>query len=189
MKTRTTILILFTLSVCILIGCSDPLAGPQLDTEVLPGQEHVAAKTGASRLADLSVRLLVEDVPPLFGDSLLVSVQLHNDGPDVATGVQVAFRSGPGCAADTTSSGGSSGGDNNGIDIILWDVVGVQPGEQLTLDLACLLDGLDPMVVTTEVMKSDARDPDSVPGDGDPDQDDYHSVTIYPEPPCSFCQR
>ena len=34
------------------------------------------------------------------------------------------------------------------------------------------------MVATAEVLASDAHDPDSLPGDGDPDQDDYASVTL-----------
>ncbi len=56
------------------------------------------------------------------------------------------------------------------------------PGGSLTIEVACAVRGLDPFVSAAEVMASAATDPDSIPGNGNPDEDDFASLTVYPEP-------
>ena len=169
-----TFLLLPLIAVVLCTGCSDPLAGPALDAEP---KAHTSPARGASKgaaepLADLSVRLTV-DTTPLFPPDTLVglTIELHNAGPDVVPGVLVAFQAGADCVAD-------DGDSDSGFDIIVWDFVGVQPGTRLTLDVACRVSGPGPVVSIAEVLASGARDPDSLPGNGDPDEDDYDSLTL-----------
>ena len=89
---KTSTLLTFTIAVVLLTGCSDQLAGPALDTETLSKEEITASKGASGDLADLSLSMTVDQATPFPPDTLVgLTIELHNAGPDEATGVRVAF--------------------------------------------------------------------------------------------------
>ena len=161
--------------VLLFAGYSDPLSdlGVDYDAKAIGGQESLSA--AIVRVADLSLAIQADTTTPSSGDSLFFTVELHNEGPDAAMGVEVVFQAEMPCVA--ASSGGTGG-----YGILMLDVSGPPPGASEVLEVACFVSGPDPFTSKVEVMTSKALDPDSVPGNGNPNEDDYASVTIYPEP-------
>lgn len=77
---------------------------------------------------------------------------------------------------DTAGSGGGGGVDID--DDILWDIVdSVLPVGRVTLGAICAANPNGDVGIV-EIMRSGAHDPDSVPGDSDPDQDDIAVVVL-----------
>ncbi len=174
MKIRT----LFTLLVLALLytGCTDQLAGPELDTQntTLPSLES-AAKAASGGFADLSVRMRVHDNRTRWSDSLEIVVEVHNEGPHQASGLAIAYNDSL-LRVLSASTSTSRGGYNDSLEV--WTVDHLPTGATEKLVLTVRPTSRKTALATAEVSASDMRDPDSVPGDGDPRQDDYASVKI-----------
>ncbi len=177
------------LSVCtcfFLSACSENITGPETQSLAqslaMPSQASLSEK-----VADLSVRIEATHFTSI--DSVApIALVVYNAGPDAATGIQLRFKSTTSCTTQRVNSTGN-GDDGGDITDVLFDIVdGVQSGSRASINLDCLLQGKEPIENTLEVMASDASDPDSKPGNGDPDEDDQTTVRLYPEvPPCPDC--
>ncbi|MCX7789061.1 MAG: DUF11 domain-containing protein, partial [Chloroflexaceae bacterium] len=137
-----------------------------------PGEDDSSTVTVQSPVADLSVsKRAVEPRPSATGEVGYV-IGLHNAGPDVATGVRVGENLPPGATlvSATPSQGTYAAG--------VWEVGTLGAGQSATLALVVRLSGSPPYVNTVEVIASDLPDPDSTPNNGNPNEDDFASVSL-----------
>lgn len=179
--------LILTITLVLFTGCTDPLAGFETDTAADP--ENAAGKGFPMSAADLSLQLSVDNETPQVGDFLTFKLDLHNDGPHPATGVEVKFEvevpgedEGEGGGGlilwdiihESASNAPNAAEENDRI--VLWDIIHVQPGETTTLFITASVASPGTFNNTAEIIASNVFDTDSVPGDGDPTQDDYASI-------------
>gem|GEM_PF-3953578 len=158
------------------MACTDDLTGPDEETTL----EVSASNTSGEGMADLSLRMDVDPYLYSTENALFVKVTtyLYNDGPANASEVQVALTSDIPCQvarADSTS-------EDNGPDGIIWDIDSASVAQSgVALETECLLNGLESIEISAEVMRSGQLDPDSTPGNGRPEEDDLVSLRLDPE--------
>jgi len=126
-------------------------------------------------VADLSLSKTVTPATPFVGDTITYSIVVRNAGPDNATGVTVEDIL-PGGLTYVSDSG--NGSYVNGI----WTVGAIDVGTARQLDIQVVVDTADPFRNTAQVESSDQLDPDSVPGNDNPAEDDQDSVLVTPIP-------
>jgi|GEM_PF-1815310 len=122
-------------------------------------------------VADLSLTKNVTPATPFVGDTVTYTIVVRNDGPDDATGVTVEEVLPTGLTYVSDSSNGTY---VNGI----WNVGSVPVNAALQLDIQAVITTSDPVRNTAQVASSDQLDPDSVPGNDNPNEDDQASITI-----------
>lgn len=137
-----------------------------------PGEDDGSSVTVQSPLADLSVsKRAVQPRPDAAGEVGYV-IGVHNAGPNIATGVRVGENLPPGATliSATPSQGTYAAG--------VWDVGALGVGQSATLAIVIRVSGSPPFVNTVEVIASDLPDPDSTPNNGNPNEDDFASVSL-----------
>ncbi|MEL7488072.1 MAG: DUF11 domain-containing protein, partial [Pseudomonadota bacterium] len=139
--------------------------------------------------ADLSLSKTVDDEFPNFGDTVVFTLTLDNDGPDDATGVEVT---------DSLPSGLSYISDNGGgaYDSFsgLWTVGALASGASASLQITAQVNPAGSYANIAEVTASDQFDFDSTPGNSGaaPGEDDTGVATLTPggtagTPPALSC--
>jgi len=137
-----------------------------------PGEDDRSTVTVQSPLADLSVsKRAVEPRPSATGEVGYV-IGVHNAGPDIATGVRVGENLPPGATLISATPG--QGTYAAGV----WEVGTLGVGQSATLGVVIRVSGSPPYVNTVEVIASDLPDPDSTPNNGNPNEDDFASVSL-----------
>uniref|UniRef100_UPI000830CBCE DUF11 domain-containing protein n=1 Tax=Pseudotamlana agarivorans TaxID=481183 RepID=UPI000830CBCE len=128
--------------------------------------------------ADLSLTKTVAggNTSPLVGSQITFQIAVTNDGPQDATGVAVTdlLPSGFTYVSSIISSGTYD--ETSGI----WNTGTVINGATETLSIVAIVNPAGDYTNIAEVSSSDIADADSTPGNGDPTEDDYDSVTITP---------
>jgi uncharacterized repeat protein (TIGR01451 family) len=125
----------------------------------------------APDIADLSLTKEVDVINPAVGTNIVFSVTVHNAGPDSATGVEVTdlLPNGYDYVSDD-----SMGDYNSGTGV--WTVGTLANGASQTLDITVTVLGGNDNLNSAEVTASDAFDPDSIPADDIPDEDDQDGI-------------
>ena len=196
MKTTFNTLILVLSTVILSTACTDNFTGPD-EAESIEG---ITGTLINGPVADLSLRLGVEQIQA--GGSVFhkVTAYVHNEGPHDATGVQLALTASAESDArdggddDDEPGGGdiilvdiigpvaaASGGDNEqgGGDIILVDLLGAIPaGSSMEVESVYQVNGASSLNFNSEIMRSDLADPDSTPANGDPEEDDEDIILV-----------
>jgi uncharacterized repeat protein (TIGR01451 family) len=130
--------------------------------------------------ADLSITATADNYYPGGADYINYLITISNSGPASATGVQVKFIiSGVSYFSDTPSQGSY----NNVTGI--WDTGSIASGANANLSVYVGISGApDGTVITNtaEVAAVDQLDPDSVPDNANPVEDDQASVTVTVTP-------
>ncbi|WP_143592103.1 T9SS type B sorting domain-containing protein, partial [Tenacibaculum holothuriorum] len=127
--------------------------------------------------ADLSLDKTVDNIEPNVGDIVTFSLTISNEGPNTATGVNVGdvLPSGYNSIINISNGGVLSGST------ISWSNLTV-PLNGLVLTYQATVNAptgvTDEYKNVAEIMTSDAKDPDSTPGNGDENEDDYDTVEI-----------
>ncbi len=184
---KTCSLLTLLALVVLYTGCNDPLAGPDLATEnkAIPSRES-ASKSTAGRLADLSLSVATDNATPTVNSLVNLTIKVHNDGPDRTSGVKVFFHGYNDSLLHIARSSSTNGVQIDSLGV--WIIAHVPRDSTEQLVLTGRVVGREPFINTFEIIASEVRDPDSVPGDGDPRQDDQASQWLYPEdPPCPDC--
>jgi len=150
---------------------------PDPDGNNVPNEEMPTPTPIA--VADLSLAKTVSPATPFVGDTITYTIVVRNDGPDDATGVTVEDVLPAGLTYVSDSGNGSYA---NGI----WNVGSVPENTARQLDIQVVITTADPVVNTAQVASSDQLDPDSVPGNDNPNEDDQDSVTITAIPMTSI---
>ena len=141
----------------------------------VPGNNSASA-TETPQIADLSLTKTVSNDAPTLGSLVTFTVHLTNTGPDAATGVAVLD---PLPAGLTFSSSSPSQGTYDAASG-LWTVGAVPSGSGATLAVVASVVGPGVKTNTAQVQTSDQYDPNSVPGNSNPAEDDQASVTVTP---------
>ncbi|MDZ7723226.1 MAG: SdrD B-like domain-containing protein [candidate division KSB1 bacterium] len=143
----------------------------------LPGEDDQDnVEINVPNAADLSLQKTTSVDSIRAGEEFDFLITITNDGPDAANNVEVTD------VLDSrltlVSSSATQGSYNSSTDI--WTVGTVANGATGTLTLTVSADDeYDlPIENTAEVSASDEYDPDSTPGNGDPDEDDQDDSNI-----------
>ncbi|HVL94538.1 MAG TPA: hypothetical protein VM266_01620 [Solirubrobacteraceae bacterium] len=124
------------------------------------------------RLADLSLSVTAP-ASVYAGDAYDATVVIRNDGPDATSGVVVAA---PAPAGTTLGRALAEQGTYNAT-THTWYIDVLAPGAVATLTLAVRAGATGNRSQLAEVIVSDIADPDSTPGNGDRDEDDFARAT------------
>ncbi len=131
----------------------------------------------AATVADLSVTATVDQPAPPVGAEVTFTVSLANAGPDILRGAVLLA---PLPSGYTYTGVEVIGGGTYFVQSGLWTVRRVRPGTDQGLRLTATTDPAGDYTFRVEVITSTAGDPDSVPGNGDPTEDDYAAVVTTP---------
>jgi uncharacterized repeat protein (TIGR01451 family) len=126
--------------------------------------------------ADLSLTKTVDDEPTYVGEEVTFELVVTNDGPSLATAVQVTDL----LPAGFTYESDDGGGDYDSLTGI-WDVGGLAVGGSATLHItATITDTVATNVA--EITRAGEHDPDSTPDNDDPEEDDQAEVPLEVDP-------
>ncbi|MDO6760812.1 gliding motility-associated C-terminal domain-containing protein [Tamlana sp. 2_MG-2023] len=128
--------------------------------------------------ADLSLSKTVAsgNTSPLVGSQIAFQIEVTNDGPQDATGVEITdlLPTGYTYVSSITSSG--SYNDTTGI----WNTGTVNSSATESLTVLVIVNATGGYLNTAEVTASDIADIDSTPGNGAPLEDDQDSAIVVP---------
>ncbi len=152
----------------------DPDSTPNND---VPTEDDQSFAVVAGDLADLSLAKTVDNPQPRVGDPIIYTVLLRNAGPSTATGVEVTDRLPAGLQylGHETSQGAYDPASGR------WAVGSVPAGGAATLRISARVLSFARIVNLAEVTGSDQPDPNSTPGNNDPNEDDQSSVALDPQ--------
>ncbi|NBC19098.1 MAG: DUF11 domain-containing protein [Bacteroidetes bacterium] len=134
--------------------------------------------------ADLDLVLDTDVDTVAVGDAVTVTLAVYNDGPQTATEVVVALPLPDGLVVDpATPPAFSDPADTFDAATGHWHVGAIDvdmltptPHAEMTLTLRAAAEGT--YALTAEVLAAAQDDPDSTPGNGDPQEDDYQTVPL-----------
>jgi LPXTG-site transpeptidase (sortase) family protein len=127
-------------------------------------------------LADLSLTKVVNNLTPSFGTDITFTISVTNSGPDPATGVLVTDQLPSGYAY--VSHLASQGTYNSGTG--LWNINNLAVNQTVSLQITATVLVTGSYVNTAEITAANEFDPDSTPGNNDPNEDDQASVSVTP---------
>ncbi len=160
-----------------------PTATPNQVLEEVPiGANHdpgiameVLFDLGWTRLdqADVALDITVDNVTPLPGDRITLTVTLRNSGPREATGLEVSARL-PGGLTYVSDDGGGAYISSNG----LWTVGTLGENQTAVLNLEAQVAASGAKTFVAELTNADQGDPDSLPNNGLLSEDDTDSISV-----------
>jgi len=139
-----------------------------------PNEDDQASAGITPQRADLSLTKAVNTLMPSLGTNVTFTITVTNGGPNAATGVVIRE---PLAAGLTFISATPSQGTYNP-NTDLWTVGAIPAGQSRTLQIVVRVDTVNPTTNTAQIVASDQFDPDSVPNNDDPTEDDQASVTL-----------
>ncbi|MEA3239757.1 MAG: lamin tail domain-containing protein, partial [Candidatus Bipolaricaulota bacterium] len=126
--------------------------------------------------ADLSLVKSVDNAEPQEGDTIVYTITLANDGPSVATGVQITDAL-PAGLSYVSDNGGGAYDAGTGV----WSVASLASGSSTSLAITATVDtgtAGSTITNTAEVTVAGQPDPDSTPNNHHPDEDDQSSIDL-----------
>ena len=138
-----------------------------------PDQDDESSVT-VTPSADVSLTKAKTSSPQFVGDDATFELTVTNDGPDVAASVRVTDLLPTGLAHVSHAASKGSYDPLTGA----WTVGAIQVGTSETLTITARVTASGSITNTAEVAASGAPDPDSTPGNGDPNEDDQASATV-----------
>ncbi len=164
---------------------AEVVGADQLDSDSTPGNgdatedDQDSVQITPSEVIDLSLEKTVTGGPVWHpGEVVTFILTLNNAGPNDATGVSVTD---PVPAGFSNLTNISNGGTLNG-NTIVWSGLSVTAGGNLILTFQATV-GAGDLRNVAEVTGADQFDPDSVPGNNDPSEDDIGDVSLALRPP------
>ena len=177
-----TVTVAITTTVDVLgdITCSAEVTmADQEDIDSIPGDGEgddwddatVTVKPTGGELIDLELTKSADPTSVLVGESTTWTVDLVNQGPDDATGVEVTVTP-PAGVTYMSHSGTGSYDTASGV----WVVGQLAAGATVTLQIVTSVDAIGSWTCEAEVTMADQEDIDSIPGDGE--GDDWDDATV-----------
>ncbi|GAB4479661.1 MAG: hypothetical protein Kow00124_25540 [Anaerolineae bacterium] len=146
-----------------------------------PEEDDQASVTLNAAQADLRLSKTISPAVIYVGDTVTYTLTVTNDGPDATTGVAVGDILPVGLAEPPTlTTGQGSAVYDAGTRSITWTVGNLASGASATLQIAAVVTGTGSITNAAEVTASDVFDPDSTPGNTNPQEDDFAAVTFVP---------
>ncbi|TMM30338.1 DUF11 domain-containing protein [Polaribacter aestuariivivens] len=127
----------------------------------------------ASSVADLELRMQVDNQNPTVDENITFTVTLLNNGPSEATNVQVTSLLPSGYQFVNVTSSLGTYEESTGI----WTINLIQTNTTETLNITAKVLNIGNWVSTAEVTASGTTDPDSIPGNGNNTEDDFVEIT------------
>lgn len=124
--------------------------------------------------ADLELSKAASSTEVLAGQPFVYTLTLVNQGPGSAAGITV--RDVPPIGISYSSTNASLGSYDIGTGI--WSIADLQAGQEATLTIEAVGNTAGVFTNTAELMTSSVNDPDSEPGNNDPNEDDQASVPV-----------
>ena len=157
----------------------DPDSTPGNGVETEDDQSTVTVIPVAN--ADLMLTKTVGNATPNVGDPIQFILTVDNQGPGIATGVQVTDM----LPSGFTYIGSTSTNGNYDAATGVWNInTPILSGGSQTLTLIARVNAstgaTDEYLNTSEITASDNTDPDSTPNNGDVSEDDYSEVLVTP---------
>lgn len=129
------------------------------------------------RSADVSITKAANAGPHVFGGEVVYTIVVTNNGPDDATGVTVEELLPTGLTRLSHSTTAGTWVPSTGT----WTIGDLDSATSQTLTVTARIVSSDPIINTAQVAGSDQFDPDSVPGNGSPTEDDQAAAQITPQ--------
>ena len=127
--------------------------------------------------ADLRLTKGINNETPNIGENVTFTISLNNDGPDTATNVAVLDQLPEGVTFVSVTPSQGTYSNTTGI----WTVGSVASGSSATLSLVGRIDSAGTRTNSAQVSASDQFDPDSTPGNNNPEEDDQAQVVFVTE--------
>jgi len=161
---------------------AEVVAADQRDPDSTPNnnvasEDDQAGVTVTPQIADLSLTKTASPSRPIANQEVTFTVTVANAGPHEATGVTVKDALPPGMTFVSATPSTGSFDRTNGV----WTVGRIGASGTATLRIVARTDTADEKTNTAEITTADQHDPDSQPGNRDPNEDDQVSVTIRPQ--------
>ncbi|QDV69471.1 Large cysteine-rich periplasmic protein omcB precursor [Rosistilla carotiformis] len=158
------------------------LDADQPDIDSTPGnnvasEDDQAVASITTRQADLSLTKTVDNANPNVGDNVTFTIDLNNDGPDAATGVQVLDTLPTGMTFVSASATLGTFDSTSRT----WSVGTVPNNSGAQLEIIARVDTRGIKTNTAQVSASEVADPDSTPGNNLTAEDDQASVSLTPQ--------
>lgn len=124
--------------------------------------------------ADLELTQTVNNLNPRIGDQVTFTLTLTNQGPGTATVIKVQDIL-PGELSFVSAYADLGSYDSN---TGIWTVGNMPPNASVNLSISGIVSSGQPITNTAELIAVDEGDPDSVPNNNNPNEDDQASITI-----------
>ena len=144
--------------------------------EAVAGNNTVSENTTFKVPADLSLTKTVAPQAVNIGGQVVFTITVANGGPAATSGVQVAdaLPAGYTYVSATASQGDYTPGTG------LWNVGALANGATANLRITATVNATGSYVNVAEIVASSVPDPDSVPGNHEPNEDDQAQASILP---------
>ncbi|MCS7198572.1 MAG: hypothetical protein NZ930_07870, partial [Candidatus Bipolaricaulota bacterium] len=158
-------------------------ASDQLDPDSTPNnnnpyEDDQATVIVAGQIADLSLQKIVDNPTPGVGSIVTLTITVRNDGPNTATNVVVQDQlpAGLSLVSYTVSQGSYNPGTG------IWAIGNLPNGATATLTITATVTASGSITNIAQVIGVNQPDPDSVPNNNDPTEDDQDDVTLEAQP-------
>jgi large repetitive protein len=163
-------------------NAAEVIASDQHDPDSTPDnniatEDDQAGVTATPQIADLSLTKTASPSRPNADQEVTFTVTVSNAGPHEATGVTIEDALPPGMTFVSATPSTGTFDRTNGV----WTVGRIGASGSATLRVVARTDTADEKTNMAEITAADQYDPDSEPGNHDPDEDDQVSVTIRPQ--------
>ncbi len=139
------------------------------------------SETATPQIADLSLVKTVDDASPNVGDTVTFTMTVSNAGPSDASGVSVNDVIPDGYSYVAGSIAGGDGRIDATDPILSWSIISLASGASTDLTFQAEVLGSGNYVNTAQVMAADQYDPDSLPGNSVPGEDDQDTESVTPQ--------
>jgi uncharacterized repeat protein (TIGR01451 family) len=124
--------------------------------------------------ADLELTKTIDNPSPGTGDLVNFTLTLTNNGPGVASGIQVTDLLPPELTFVSAASNQGSYDPSTGV----WDAGNLRDGLSTPLTITAAVNSGGSITTTAEITATGQADPDSTPGNNNPDEDDQATVSL-----------
>ncbi|MCT7951391.1 DUF11 domain-containing protein, partial [Ancylothrix sp. C2] len=152
-------------------------------TDPNPANNTATDTTTINQQADLSLRKTVNNSTPAVGENVTFTLTVNNAGPATATNVEITDTLPAGLNFVSASNGGVY---NNITRQIVWNLASIANGGNVPLTVTATVNNAVTQTNTAEITASDQDDPDSIPANGNLNEDDFASATITQQQPADI---
>jgi len=127
-------------------------------------------------VSDMEMNMTVDNDTPYVGGEVVFTIEITNNGPSDATGIEVA---------DLLPSGFTYVSDDAGTYVDgtgIWTVGAITSGNTTVINITATVNATGNYTNVAEVSAADNFDPNSTPNNGVATEDDYFEITVDPIP-------
>ena len=124
--------------------------------------------------ADLELNQTIDNLNPLVGEQVNITLNLVNQGPGIASGIEITNLLPDGLSFVRANAALGNYNSTTGI----WNAGNIRDGVRTSLIITALVEDAGGITNQAEITFTDQKDSDSTPGNGDVTEDDFAAVTI-----------